>query len=142
MNSATPARMQDRPTIAELLHAVQGFLEQDAVPVLDGTLKFHARVAANLLAIVARELAAEDEQLAAEWLRLDGLLGGSPQPLDATALRAALQARTTELCERIARGDADAGQFRDAVLAHVRATVREKLAIANPKMLAAARDAW
>lgn len=129
--------MQDRPTTAELLAAVQGFLERDAVPALEGTLKFHARVAANLLAIVARELAAEDQQLAAEWLRLDGLLGGMAMPSDSAALRAALQARTAELCERIARGDADAGPFRDAVLAHVRATVREKLTIANPKMVTA-----
>ena len=140
MNSATPARMQDRPTTAELLDAVQGFLERDAVPALEGTLKFHARVAANLIAIVARELAAEDEQLAAEWLRLDGLLGGMAMPSDSAALRAALGVRTAELCERIARGDADAGPFRDAVLAHMRATVREKLTIVNPKMVTAARD--
>src|SRR5262249_47257759 len=124
--------MQDRPTVAELLEAVRGFLEQDAVAALDGTAKFHARVAANVLAIAARELELEPVQLAAEWQRLDALLGGAPAPSDLAALRAAIRVRTEALCERIRRGEADAGPFRDAVMAHVRATVRAKLAVANP----------
>jgi hypothetical protein len=127
--------MQDRPTVAELLDAVRGFLEHDAVDALDGTAKFHARVAANVLAIVARELETENEQLAAEWQRLDALLGSIPMPTDLAARRAALRVRTGELCERRGGGDADGGPMRDAVLAHVRATVREKLAVANPKLL-------
>jgi hypothetical protein len=127
--------MQDRPTMNELLDAVRTFLEHDAVDALDGTAKYHARVAANVLAIVMRELAQEPEQLAAEWRRLDALLGPMPQPADAAALREAIGARTDELCARIRDGEADAGPFRRAVLEHVRATVREKLAIANPKQL-------
>jgi Domain of unknown function (DUF6285) len=127
--------MQDRPTVAELLDAVRGFLEHDAVAALDGTAKFHARVAANVLAIVARELEMQSAQLAAEWQRLDALLGSLPMPSEVAAQRAGLRGRTIELCERIARGDADAGPLRDAVLSHVRATVREKLAVANPKLL-------
>jgi hypothetical protein len=127
--------MQDRPTVAELLDAVRGFLEHDAIAALDGTARFHARVAANVLAIVARELEMQSAQLAAEWQRLDALLGNTPMPPDVTAQRAGLRGRTTELCERIAGGDADDGPFRAAVLAHVRATVCEKLAVANPKLL-------
>ena len=129
--------MQDRPTVSELLDAVRGFLEHDAVAALDGTAKFHARVAANVLAIAARELEMESTQLAAEWQRLDALLGSLPLPADVSGQRAGLRGRTTELCERIARGDADEEPFRAAVLAHVRATVCEKLAVANPKLLGA-----
>lgn len=128
--------MQDRPSIAELLDAVRGFLEQDAIGGLDGTAKFHARVAANVLAIAVRELELEPAHLVAEWQRFDGLLGSAPAPTDLAALRKALRARSEALCERIRHGDADDGPFRDAVFAHVRATVREKLAIANPKLLA------
>lgn len=128
--------MQDRPTVAELLEAVRGFLAHDAIEGLEGTAKFHARVAANVLAIALRELEMEPMHLAAEWRRLDALLGDVAAPPDVAALRGALRARTEELCERIRRGDADAGQFRADVLAHVRATVREKLAIVNPKLLA------
>jgi len=129
--------MQDRPTLAELLDAARGFLEKDAIDALEGTAKFHARVAANVLAIAARELELEPAQLVAEWQRLDALLGGVPAPAGSAELRAALVARTEQLCERIRRGDADAEPFRTAVLEHVRATVREKLAVANPKLLAA-----
>jgi Domain of unknown function (DUF6285) len=128
--------MQDRPTVAELLDAVRGFLEHDAIDALEGTAKFHARVAANVMAIALRELELEPAQLAAEWQRLDALLGGAPAPSDPSALRDAVRARTEALCERIRRGDADDGAFRAAVFNHVRATVREKLAIANPKLLA------
>ena len=106
--------MQDRPTAIELLDAVRGFVERDVIPALDGTAKFHARVAANVLAIVARELALEDAQLAAEWQRLDGLLDPAPLPGDPAARRAALRARSETLCARIRDGEADAGPFRDA----------------------------
>jgi len=128
--------MQDRPTIAELLDAVRGFLESEVVGALDGTAKFHARVAANVLAIAQREVEQEPAQLIAEWQRLDALLGRVPQPADPGALRERLRRRTEELCERIRSGAADDGPFRAAVLEHVRATVREKLAVANPKQLA------
>src|SRR5690606_13181549 len=58
-----PARrgVNDRPSAAELLAAVEQFLEEEAVPALEGPARFHARVAANVLRIVARELATEDE---------------------------------------------------------------------------------
>ncbi len=45
-----------RPTASELLDAVRGFLTDQVMPATGGQLAFHARVAANVLAIVAREL--------------------------------------------------------------------------------------
>jgi aminoglycoside phosphotransferase (APT) family kinase protein len=45
-----------RPTASELLDAVRDFLTDQVMPATDGQLAFHARVAANVLAIVAREL--------------------------------------------------------------------------------------
>ena len=130
--------MQDRPTYTELLEAVQHFLETDVVPALDGPKKFHARVAANVLAIVRRELQSEDAQLGSEWRRLDAVLDTAPPPpTERDALRQQLAQRTAALCARIRHGDADNGPWRDAVLAHVRQTVIDKLAVANPKYLAA-----
>jgi hypothetical protein len=128
--------MQDRPTYSELLEAVQQFIETDAIAALDGPKKFHARVAANVLAIVRRELEQQDAHWRAEWVRLDELLA-APEPLPAqhTALARRLRERTEELCERIRRGDADGGPWRAAVLAHLRATVTEKLIVANPKLV-------
>ena len=68
--------MNDRPDVAELLAAVERFLEESAVPALEGPAKYHARVAANVVRIVARELETEDEHLAREWDGLTALLGG------------------------------------------------------------------
>jgi len=46
---------QDGPPIDDLLGTVRGFLES-CVPLLDGEMRYHAQVAAYLLAICAREL--------------------------------------------------------------------------------------
>ncbi len=45
-----------RPTASELLEAVREFLTGQVMPTSTGQLAFHARVAANILGIVAREL--------------------------------------------------------------------------------------
>ena len=45
-----------RPTASELLEAVREFLTGQVMPASTGQLAFHARVAANILGIVAREL--------------------------------------------------------------------------------------
>ena len=130
--------MQDRPTYAELLAAVRIFLETDVVPRLDGPKKYHARVAANVLGIVERELATEDVQLRRELQRLHDLLGTEEAiPPERQALRTAIRAKTVDLCRRIQAGDADQGAWRATVLAHALATVREKLEVANPKYLEA-----
>jgi aminoglycoside phosphotransferase (APT) family kinase protein len=49
--------MHGRPTARELVDAVRGFLADDVMVNTTGRLSFHARVAANMLAIVERELA-------------------------------------------------------------------------------------
>lgn len=111
----------DRPSADELLEAVQEFLVEDAMPALDGRRRFHARVAANAIAIARREMALGPGFRAAERARLIALLG---QDGDLATL-------TIELCRRIEAGEA-AG---DAVLRHLRQTAREKLEIANPGYL-------
>ncbi len=45
-----------RPTASELLDAVRAFLSDEVMPATGGGLAFHARVAANVVGIVAREL--------------------------------------------------------------------------------------
>jgi hypothetical protein len=127
--------MQDRPAIPELLAAVTQLLDEELVPNLSGSRQFYARVAANVLRIVRRELEYEDEQLAAEWERLNQLLSPTERPAARSALREAIRQRTEELCQRIRQGDADVGPYRDHVLAHVRETVREKLLVSNPGWL-------
>lgn len=127
--------MQDRPSAFELLQAVQAFLAEQVVPVLEGTRQFHTRVAVNVLAIVAREIALGDEALRTEWRRL-GVLLREPEasmPESGAALTAAVQARNARLAARIRDGEADSGPWGAEVLAYLRATCVERLAIANPK---------
>jgi hypothetical protein len=129
-------KVQDRPTAVELLNAVREFLEQDVMPGLEGRKRFHALVSANVLSIVARELAGEETMLVAEWERLRNLLRTDDVPPARLGdLRTAVDALSRRLCDRIRAGDADAGPFADAVRDHVRATVVDKLRIANPKYL-------
>jgi hypothetical protein len=127
--------MQDRPTYDELLAAVERLLDEEIVPNSEGARRFQARVAVNVIGIVRRELEREEEHLAAEWAGLDELLGTAERPEGRVALREALRARTAELCQRIGRGDADGGPFREALLAYVRRTVRDKLLVSNPNWI-------
>jgi hypothetical protein len=127
--------MQDRPTYDELLEAIELFLDQEIVPNVPGSRGFHARVAANALRIVRRELAHREGQLVAEWEGLDALLGTAERPETLAALADGIQARNKVLADRIRNGDADAGQFADQVRAHVTRTVADKLRVSDPGLL-------
>lgn len=127
--------MQDRPSYDELLAAVERYLDDEVVARTEGALRFNGRVAANVIRIVRRELEHEEEHLTREWESLASLLGDAPQPAGREALRAALAERNEALSERIRAGDADEGAFRDAVLAHLRQTMRDKLTVTNPAWL-------
>jgi len=96
-----------RPTAAELVAAVADFLDNDVRNAIDGQVSFHARVAANVLRTVERELL--DDRAAPDLL-------GYP---DETALAAAIRA-----------GDLD-GRAAD-VLPCLRTLVRHRLAVAHP----------
>ena len=108
------------------------------MPNTDGRRQFLARVAANTLAIVERELAGGEAQAAREWDGLQELLGVEPAPAGGAALEEAIRRRTELLSERIRAGDADVGEWADTVRAHVRMTVQDKLRVTNPGYL---RDA-
>lgn len=130
--------MQDRPTAIELLAAVRAFLREDLVPTLEGRRRFHALVAANVLEIVGRELASEEAQLEREWRRLADLFALDPAvpPRAGARLREAVRGLEGRLAEAIRAGEADAEPFAGRVRAHVRTTVLEKLAVADPRAIA------
>jgi hypothetical protein len=125
--------VNDRPTSVELLRAVERFLQNDAVPSLSGPRRYHARVAANVVAIVAREIETEENHLRGEWERLGRLLDlDEAPPGEREARRAGVVARTEALVQRIRSGDGDSGPWRDSLLAHLRQTVLDKLDVARP----------
>jgi len=125
--------VNDRPTSVDLLRTVERFLEEQVVGQLQGPARFHARVAANVVAIVAREIETGDDHEAAEWERLGRLLDDPAEaPTTREGRHDGLRARNEALTERIRAGDADAGPFAEAVLAHLRATVDEKMDVSKP----------
>jgi len=126
--------MQDRPTHDELLAAVEHFLDAEIVPNVPGSRGFHARVAANAIRIVRRELGSEEELLTAEWSGLDAVLGSAERPAGREQLRTALRERNEALCALIRGGDSDDEEARQ-VFDHVRRTVRDKLTVSDPPLL-------
>ena len=127
--------MQDRPSYDELLAAVEQFLDAEIVPNVPGSRGFHARVAANAIRIVRRELSSEEDQLAAEWSGLDALLGPADRPAGREDMRTALRERNEALCKLIRGGDADDGEAAVKVFEHVQRTVRDKLTVSDPALL-------
>jgi hypothetical protein len=112
--------MMDQPSMRELVEAVRDFLEQKAMPELKGHTAFHARVAANALSIVVRELEQGPKSADEELERLRNLLGH-----DGT-----LDNLNRELCKRIRDG---AFTLDTPGLAeHLMITTREKVAIDQP----------
>jgi hypothetical protein len=115
---------QDRPTASELLGAIADLLRDEVTPVLDKAeprLGFQMRVAVNSLAILEREVRLGPAADARERGRLVELLGreGTLDELNRT------------LADELRAGTRDE---RDAALmAHLEATVADKIAIANPK---------
>jgi Domain of unknown function (DUF6285) len=112
--------MQDRPDPIDLVRTVANTLRERLLPQLTGSAAFEARVAANALDVVARQLERGAETGAAELKRLEALLG-------ATGSLAELNAR---LCARIADGTVAADD--PAMLAHLWATTLDKLAVDQP----------
>ncbi len=112
--------MAERPTAVELLDAVREFLEREVIDAVEGRIAFHTRVAANVLAIVERELTLGPAHAAAERARLAALVGEDGTLDD---LRRALAAA-------IRGGELDAR--RAEVLEALRATAADALAVANP----------
>jgi hypothetical protein len=129
--------MQDRPTSVELLEAAADFVESELVPAAQGARQFQARVVANVMRIVAREIKMEDPLVRGEVKALAHLLGQeAPHLHSLDDLRAAAVRMGEELTTRIRAGEADDGARRREVLAVVRQSVEDKLRIANPRYLA------
>lgn len=128
--------MQDRPTSVELLEAAADFVDREIVPAIEGARQFQARVVANVMRIVAREIQLEDPAARAEVKALARVLGrDAPHLHSLDDLREASRTMAEELSARIRAGEADDLARRGEVLAIVRQSVEDKLKIANPRYL-------
>ena len=105
------------PTATELVEAVTEFLRDEVMEQSSGRLRFHARVAANVLGIVERELRLGDEVAHAHAERLKRL--GVADDAD--------------LAQAIRDGRFD--DRLDELVTELRAATRDRLRIANPRYL-------
>jgi hypothetical protein len=128
--------MQDRPSREEFLVGLARFLETEVVPALSEPLRFHTRVAANLLKIIERELHLEGDHLRKEAEGLRSLLSRFNQARDSTIdLKQEIREMNEELCRRIREGQADRSLWGQEVFQHLKRTVIQKLEIANPPLI-------
>ncbi|WP_421841452.1 phosphotransferase family protein [Mycobacterium sp.] len=107
------AGIHGRPTAPELVAAAAEFLENDVREATSGQVNFHARVAANALRMVERELLDKDESAVRAALSTLGFA-------DESTLAAAIRA-----------GDLD-GRSGPKTTSCLRALVGHRLAIAHP----------
>lgn len=112
--------MGEQPTPAEILATVATFLRETAVPQLAGHASFTARVAANAVDLVRREIELRSSFDVQEQERLEALLGRSGTLDDLNA----------ELAEAI-RSD-HIQTDTPALLDHLWRTTMDKLAIDQP----------
>lgn len=105
------------PSTQELADAVEAFLRAEVVPATSSRQSFMARVAANVVAIIRRELELGPAHAAAHAARLEAL-----------GVR-----DDAELCASIREGRLD-GRWEEVVRL-ARADSVDKLRIANPRWL-------
>lgn len=112
----------DQPDAPALLEAVREFLTTEVEPATEGRLRYHLKVAANVLAIVERELELGEAQAAAHRDRLRRLGFGSDREL-AAAIRAGglddclgdLQSELTQMvADKLAVARPGYGRFSEA----------------------------
>ena len=114
--------MQDRPTAPELLDSLAAMLFTEVREWVPRERRFQILVAANLCAVVARELRAGDEPTLADAALFNDLLGGE-EGGEARELAA-------ELARSIRAGELD--EELPVVIDRLRDHVRRKLDIARP----------
>lgn len=113
--------MQDRPTSPELLDAVADYLFAELRPDVPREQRFKVLVAANVCAVVAREIRAGEAPDQADLDLFNDLLGEEVDDVHAAA---------AELCRRIRSGEFD-GKI-DELVPRLEEHVRRKLEIARP----------
>ncbi|MEM5517573.1 DUF6285 domain-containing protein [Henriciella sp. AS95] len=114
--------MYDQPTIKELVEAVKNFVDHTAMPELSGRAAFHARVASNVLATIARDLEARKQNDAEERSSLQALLGTSNEN--------DLRALNCELSERLRNRTLDSSSTE--LMLHLKKTAIAQLKVDQP----------
>ena len=131
-----PALPEDRPDGPELLDAARRHLIDELLPLLPEDRRLDVLMIANAMAIAAREERAGDTALREALARLAAIYDEAVvEPASDDEARNQLARLNRRLAKDIRAGVFDSGPKRAAVLDHLRATTRARLAITNPKVL-------
>ena len=117
--------MHDRPDAKELLSIARETLMNAILPALPAASKYDALMIANALAIATREIELQAANVTREGERLDVLA-------NAAGIDAPSQA---SLCASIRAGAFDNGEKRAALLDYLSQSIRDRVAVSNPKVL-------
>ncbi|MFL5908590.1 MAG: DUF6285 domain-containing protein [Solirubrobacterales bacterium] len=113
--------MQDRPTAPELLDSVAEYLFGELRPEVPREQRFKVLVAANLCAVVAREIRAGEEPDREDLALFNELLGETLDDVHAAAAALSARLRSGELDDRI-----------DELAPRLEEHLRRKLDVARP----------
>jgi hypothetical protein len=122
--------VQDRPTATELLDALAEFLYAEVRGWVPRERRFQVLVAANLCAVIGRELEAGEGPSIQDLALFRSLLGERGSQPPAGEAEGAARDAAGELARRIRAGDLD--DRLPEVAASLRDHVRRKLEIARP----------
>ena len=122
---------QDRPTAPELLESVAEYLVGELRPEVPQEQRFKVLVAANVCAVVAREIKAGEGPDREDLILFGDLLGQARNaPEDPHELAEATRAAAAELSVRLRSGELD--DRIDELAPRLEEHVRRKLEIARP----------
>jgi hypothetical protein len=123
--------MQDRPTAPELLESVAEYLFSELRPEVPREQRFKVLVAANVCAVVAREIRAGEGPTREDLELFQDMLGKSGTvPEDPAELAGATHEAAAELSSRLRSGELD--DRIDELTPRLAEHVRRKLEIARP----------
>ena len=122
--------MQDRPTSGELLEAVAEYLFAELRPEVPREQRFKVLVAANVCAVVARELGAGEAPDREDLALFADLLGEDELHIVREELDVAVREAAGRLAERLRSGELD--DRLDELSGRLAEHVQRKLAIARP----------
>lgn len=113
--------MQDRPTAPELLESVAEYLFGELRPEVPRDQRFKVLVAANVCAVVAREIRAGAEPDKEDLALFNELLGEETTDIHAAAAELSRRLRAGQLDDRI-----------DELVPRLEEHVRRKLEVSRP----------
>lgn len=127
-----------RGSAADLLDQGRRTLIEVLLPLLPPDRRYDGHMVANAMAIAARDARHGHQLLREEASGLASLFAASDvvESHAPSQLRPLLMELERRLAQEIRRGDYDgAGQRRDAVRRHLRASVERRVRLSNPKAL-------